>query len=119
MPRSLPVARAHLRPDRTLAALLCALFLASATGSVFAAEGERPRRVLVVHSFGNSAPPFTTHSTAFAAEIKRQLGTEAVDLDDVSLAVARYAQPEMEEAYAQFLGKRLSAWQPDLVVPIG
>jgi signal transduction histidine kinase len=100
--------------------LLCPLLLAaSAAGAWGAAEGERPRRVLMVHSFGSSAPPFTTHSTAFEAAIKRDLGTAAVDLDEVSLAMARYAQPDMEEAFAEFLGKRLSVWQPDLVVPIG
>ena len=72
----------------------------------------------MVHSFGSSAPPFTTHSTAFESTLKRELGT-AVDLDEVSLDMARYAQPDMEEAFAEFLGKRMSEWQPDLVVPIG
>src|SRR4051812_22363981 len=77
-----------------------------------------PRHVLMVHSFGSSAPPFTTHSTAFEAEIKRELGT-AVDLDEVSLDMARYAQPDMEEAFVDFLARRMSRWQPDLVVPLG
>jgi signal transduction histidine kinase len=83
------------------------------------AAGDRPRRVLMVHSFGSSAPPFTTHSTAFQSAIKRELGTAAVDLDEVSLDMARYAQPDMEAAFADFLAKRISKWQPDLVVPIG
>jgi PAS domain S-box-containing protein len=82
------------------------------------AEPERPRRVLMVHSFGSSAPPFTTHSTAFEATLKREMGTQ-VDLDEVSLDMARYAQPDMEDAFAEFLEKRISKWQPDLVVPIG
>jgi signal transduction histidine kinase len=72
----------------------------------------------MVHSFGSSAPPFTTHSTAFESTIKRELGT-GVDLDEVSLDMARYAQPDMEEAFAEFVVKRVSKWQPDLVVPIG
>jgi signal transduction histidine kinase len=105
--------------NRILPALLSALTLFASTTYVFGAEGDRPRRVLMVHSFGSSAPPFTTHSTAFEAAIKRELGTDAVDLDEVSLAMARYAQPDMEEAFAEFLGKRMSTWQPDLVVPIG
>ena len=37
----------------------------------------------MVHSFGSSGPPFTTHSTAFESTLKRELGT-AVDLDEVS-----------------------------------
>jgi hypothetical protein len=100
--------------------LLCALFLAGGTPGAWGADGqpERPWRVLLVHSFGSSAPPFTTHSTAFESTLKRELGT-AVDLDEVSLDMARYVQPDMEEAFAEFLGKRMLQWQPDLVVPIG
>jgi signal transduction histidine kinase len=98
--------------------VLCAVVLALATAGAGAREAERPRRVLMVHSFGSSAPPFTTHSTAFEETIKRELGT-AVDLDEVSLDMARYAQPDMEEVFAEFLAKRVSRWQPDLVAPIG
>jgi hypothetical protein len=115
----LPVAWAYITSlDRTLLVLLCALALAGATTGAWGAEGERPRRVLMVHSFGSSAPPFTTHSTAFESTLKRELGT-SVDLDEVSLDMARYAQPDMEEAFTEFLGKRMSERQPDLVVPIG
>jgi PAS domain S-box-containing protein len=42
-----------------------------------------------------------------------------VDLDQVSLDMARYAQPDMEEAFVEFLRQRLAKWRPDLVVPIG
>jgi signal transduction histidine kinase len=104
--------------SRTLLALLCALFLAGATTIASGAEGARPRRVLIVHSFGLSAPPFTTHSTAFQSAIKQELGA-AVDIDEVSLDMARYTQPDMEEAFTDFLEQRLSKWQPDLIVPIG
>src|SRR5215208_2318492 len=101
-----------------VAALFASLASASAPAPA-AGEAGRPWRVLMVHSFGSSAPPFTIHSTAFEAAIKRELGASAVDLDEVSLAMARYAQPDMEEAFAEFLGKRMSTWQPDVVVPIG
>src|SRR4051812_42757563 len=104
-------------PSVVLPVLLCPL-LAVTTTAAWGAEGERARRVLMVHSFGSSAPPFTTHSTAFEAAIKRELGA-AVDLDEMSLNMARYAQPDMEEAFAEFLSKRMSQWRPDLVVPIG
>jgi signal transduction histidine kinase len=72
----------------------------------------------MVHSFGSSAPPFTTHSTAFETTLTQEMG-KRVDLDQVSLDMARYAQPDMEEAFVEFLLKRLAQWQPDLVVPIG
>src|SRR5688572_16677793 len=100
-----------------VAIVLSSLATASAAPAM-AAEGQRQRRVLVVNSFGSGAPPFTMLSTAFESEIKRELGA-AVDLDQVSLDMARYAQPDMEEAFAELLAKRLSKGQPDLVVPLG
>src|SRR4051794_32938343 len=60
----------------------------------------RARRVLLVHSFGGSVPPFTTHSTAFESALKHELGAD-VDLDQVSLENARYAQPDLEDAFAE------------------
>ena len=72
----------------------------------------------MVHSFGSTAPPFTTHSTAFEATLTQQMG-KRVDLDEVSLDMARYAQPDMEEPFVEFLLKRLAKWHPDLVVPVG
>ncbi len=78
----------------------------------------QPKRVLIVHSFGSTAPPFTTHSTAFQTTLTKELG-ERVDMDEVSLDMARYAQPDMEGPFVDFLLARLAKWQPDLVVPIG
>ncbi len=77
-----------------------------------------PKRVLIVHSFGNVAPPFTTHSTAFETELTAKMG-EPVDLDEVSLDVTRYASLDMEEALIALMHARQTHWQPDLVVPIG
>src|SRR3954468_8308499 len=78
----------------------------------------RAKRVLVVHSFGSAAPPFTTHSTAFETELTERIG-ERVDLDEVSLDHARYADEDMQEFLVEYLQKRQSIWQPDLVVPMG
>src|SRR3954471_19690780 len=102
---------------------LCCLLLSSA-GSGRSADANRatartrPKRVLVIHSFGSTAPPFTTHSTAFETALTQEMG-ERVDLDEVSLDVARYATLDMEEALVEFMRKRLARWQPDLVVPSG
>ncbi len=77
-----------------------------------------PHRVLIVHSFGSAAPPFTTHSVAFETELTEKMG-EQVDLDEISLDMARYADSDMQEALVDYIQKRLAKWQPDLVVPIG
>jgi signal transduction histidine kinase len=44
---------------------------------------------------------------------------EKVDLDEVSLDHARFADADMEEALVEYLQKRQAKWKPDLVVPIG
>src|SRR6185503_9295296 len=93
----------------------CALCFLLATLSAAAAE---PKRVLVVHSFGSAAPPFTTHSIAFETALTERMPGQ-VDLDEVSMDVARYATLDMEEALLDFMRKRQAKWQPDLVVPIG
>ena len=77
-----------------------------------------PKRVLLVHSFGSAAPPFTVESTAFETELVAKMG-DRVDLDEVSLDMARYADRDMQEAIVDYLQKRQAKWQPDLVVPIG
>lgn len=98
----------------SFACLLAGLCLLVALG-VGAAEA---KRVLIVHSFGNAAPPFTTHSVAFETELTEKIG-ERVDLDEVYLDVARYATLDMEEALVDLMRKRQTKWEPDLVVPIG
>jgi PAS domain S-box-containing protein len=98
-------------------ALLAALagLAVLSTGTAWAAA---PKKVLVVHSFGNASPPFTTHSIAFETELTERIG-EQVDLDEVFLDNARYAESDMEQALVDYLQRRQAKWQPDLVVPIG
>ena len=93
------------------AAVIASLFTPNAS----AAE---PKRVLLVHSFGSATPPFTVESMAFETELVQKMG-ERVDLDEVSLDMARYADRDMQEAIVDYLQKRQAKWQPDLVVPIG
>src|SRR5438046_7880349 len=61
----------HGKGDRVvrchrIACCLVAMFVALT--AVGAAES-KAKRVLVVHSFGSVAPPFTTHSVAFETEL--------------------------------------------------
>ncbi len=95
---------------------VCCLILVS--GAANRVRAEETKRVLIVHSFGSAAPPFTTHSAAFETELTERLG-EKLDLDEVSLDHARYTDPDMENALVEYLQKRQAKWQPDLVVPIG
>jgi len=88
------------------------------TFTALGAPAASPRRVLIVHSFVNAAPPFTIHSTAFETTLTTEFG-ERVDLDEITVDAARYAAPDMEEALVEYIRKRQEKWQPDLVVPVG
>jgi hypothetical protein len=85
------------------------------TGNTSAAQ---PKHVLVVNSFGSAAPPFSVHAATFESALVEKMG-ERVDLDEISLDMARYADPDMQKAIADYLEKRRATWKPDLVVPIG
>src|SRR5437762_12209900 len=98
--------------------MACSLVAVFVVLTAVCAAGSEPKRVLVVHSFGSVAPPFTTHSIAFETELVEKMG-ERVDLDEVSLDMARYADPNLQEALVEYLQKREAHWHPDLVVPIG
>ncbi len=82
------------------------------------AAADEPKRVLLVHSFGSASPPFTVESTAFETELAGKMG-DHVDLDEVSLDMTRYSDPDMQAAIVDYLQKRQEKWQPDLVVPFG
>ena len=94
-----------------IAAVIGLLFTSNTTAA-------QPKRVLVVNSFGSAAPPFSVHAAAFESALIEKMG-DRVDLDEISLDMARYADPDMQKAIAEFLEKRHATWQPDLVVPIG
>ncbi len=98
--------------------MACSLVAVFVLLTAVCGAGSEPKRVLVVHSFGSVAPPFTTHSIAFETELAEKMG-KRVDLDEVSLDMARYADPNLQEALVEYLQKRQAHWQPDLVVPIG
>jgi len=80
------------------------------------ASAAEPKRVLIVHSFGRAAP-IPPLSLAFESELVEKMDGP-VDLDEVSVDIARYADPEMQEAVAEYLEKHRAKWHPDLVVPI-
>ncbi|HEV2840395.1 MAG TPA: hypothetical protein VGW39_03640 [Chthoniobacterales bacterium] len=81
------------------------------------ASAADPKRVLIVNSFGSTAPPFSFQSTAFKSALVAKMG-EPVDLDEVSLDMARY-DADMQDAIVDYLEKRQAKWRSDLVVPIG
>ncbi len=106
----------EMRPaSLVLIIVMAAIIPFLAASGMLAAE---PKRVLMIHSFAIAAPPFTVVATAFEAELAAKMG-ERVDVDEVSLDMARYADGDMQEAMVDYLQKRQGRWRPELVVPIG
>jgi len=90
---------------------------------VCCAPAAGPQRVLLVQSYGISVTPFRIGATAFESTLTEAMGKK-VDIDDVSLEMARYQQPDLhevflEDAFVAFLNERDANWKPDLVVTIG
>src|SRR5580765_2059022 len=81
------------------------------------AGGSEPRRVLLVHSFGQDFQPFTTFSVDFRSGLARQ-SSQPVDFFDVALAGARFESQE-EGAFVDYLSALFAGHRLDLVVPMG
>ena len=103
-------------PMRTLTRFSLALVVFALMAN--SAAWAEAKRVLIVHSFGRATPPFATQSTAFQTTLTKEFG-ESVDMDEVSLDMASYGQPDLEGPFIEFMLARLSKWQPDLVIPVG
>jgi len=100
---------------RTIAFVLAWVILLSFT-ELWA--GGPPRRVLLLDSFGRNVAPISTVISVFRTELSLR-SPEPIDLHEVSLEMARFAQPEQELPFVNFLRERFSTHRPDLVVAIG
>lgn len=77
-----------------------------------------PKRVLLLDSFGRNVVPISTVISVFRTELSSR-SPEPVDLHEASLEMARFAQPDQERPFVNFLRERFSNHKPDLVVSVG
>src|SRR5438132_13678521 len=68
--------------------MACSLVAIFVVLTAVCGAGSEPKRVLVVHSFGSVAPPFTTHSIAFETELVEKM-RQRLELEEVYLDTAR------------------------------
>jgi PAS domain S-box-containing protein len=80
-------------------------------------EGGEPRRVLLIHSFGQDFQPFITFAADFRSGMARE-SRQPVDFFDVALADARFESRE-EGAFVDYLSALFAGHRLDLVVPMG
>jgi signal transduction histidine kinase len=88
------------------------------TLAIRCAAADTPKRVLILDSFGRDVEPFATTASAFRTTLAEELG-EPVDFYDVPLDMARFAEPEKEGLFVEFLKARFEDHPLDMVVPIG
>ncbi|MFO1477624.1 MAG: hypothetical protein U1F98_13355, partial [Verrucomicrobiota bacterium] len=93
--------------------LLFAVFVVLASSVRAAAP-----RVLIIDSFGRDIAPFNAAVSSFRTTLAEELG-EPVDIYEASLDAARFVQPDMESAFAEFLRARFRAQPLELVVSVG
>ncbi len=77
-----------------------------------------PKRVLLLHSYGQDFAPYSDLASTFRDELTERLG-ESVDLVEVSLATTGAGDSLEDEPFADYLKALLVGRKPDLIVPIG
>ena len=92
---------------------LALLFLAIGVHTASAA----PKRVLLLHSFGLDAPPWSEYSKHVRAELAKKLPHE-IDLFEVTLETARLPGDADDGPLADYLAALFSKRAPDLVITI-
>jgi hypothetical protein len=93
----------------------CLALVALGPISVDAAE---PKRVLVLHSFGQNFAPWNEYARQIRAELVRQ-NDGPVDVYEATLSTARSADEDAEGPFAEYLRSLFANRRLDLVVTIG
>jgi PAS domain S-box-containing protein len=77
-----------------------------------------PQRVLLLDSYGRNVAPISHVISIIRTELSSR-SPVPIDLHEVSLEMARFAQPEQEVPFVNFLHERFADRPPDLVVTVG
>ncbi len=77
-----------------------------------------PKRVLILDSYGRNVAPTSTVISILRTELSKRSPDE-IDLHEVSLEMARFAQPAQEAPFVNFLRERFFGLRLDLVVSVG
>lgn len=96
-------------------AWVCATLLFFATLATATAE---PKRVLLLHSFGPNFSPYREYVAKLRQDLVRQ-SQQPMDIYEVALATARFAEDEREGALVEYLSSLIAGRRLDLVMTIG
>lgn len=79
---------------------------------------DEPKRVLLLHSFGQRFSPFNSFSGEFRADLVSR-SPEPLDIYEASLETARFADGLKDDPFVNYLAALFAERRPDLVVTIG
>jgi signal transduction histidine kinase len=82
------------------------------------AAAAEPRRVVVLHSYGQNFKPWSEYAKALRQELDRQ-SPWPLDIQDFSLITARTQDENAEVQFAAYLGALFSRHGPDILVAFG
>lgn len=105
----------HIRRIYATAGLV--VFLAASLGcpAGFAAE---PKRVMLLHSFGQGFKPWSEYAKAIRVELERQ-SPWPLDITEHSLVTARSPDEDPEVPFVEYLRALSAKRLPDIIVSIG
>jgi signal transduction histidine kinase len=86
--------------------------------ATLAAASAEPRRVLLLHSFGPNFSPYSEYVAKLREDLARQ-SPERMDIYEVSLATARFAEDEREAPFVDYLNSLFAGRRLDLVITVG
>jgi signal transduction histidine kinase len=101
------------RACRVGLAALALLFLA--TLEPVAAQ---PKRVVLLHSFGQDFKPWSEYASSIRSELQRQSPWQ-LDITDHTLVAARFENEDPEVPFVAYLRALFAEQQPDLIICIG
>jgi PAS domain S-box-containing protein len=104
-----------LSMTRAFEACLALLVLTLIAPCAWAAS---PKRVLILDPFGTDVAPFSAVKSAFRSTLLREM-EDPIDIYDLPLELARFAESEGEGPLVAFLEARIKNHPVDLVVCIG
>jgi signal transduction histidine kinase len=96
--------------------LLAATIVSGASTSCEAAE--KPKRIMMLHSFGPRFKPWTDYARAIRAEIN-QLSQSPVEFLEHSLVNTRRSQENSDDAFVEYLSAVYTDYPLDLIVALG
>src|SRR5262245_50624150 len=80
--------------------------------------GDQPRRVLLLHSFGQDFAPWSTVSKRFRERLREQ-STQPIDLYEASIQGERFGAVQPEGPFIEYLRSLFVGRDLDLVVAMG